>query len=50
MANLGRGAYPLTGDMAKARAAYQSFLALWRDADADLPALLQAQKEFARLR
>src|ERR1700691_1890301 len=51
MANLGLGrAYALTGDTAKARAAYQSFLALWRDADPDLPALLQAQAEFARLR
>lgn len=30
----------LQGDTAKARAAYQDFLRLWRDADPDIPILL----------
>jgi serine/threonine protein kinase/tetratricopeptide (TPR) repeat protein len=42
-------AYTLTGDTAKARAAYQDFLALWKDADRDLPLLKQAKAEHAKL-
>lgn len=34
---------------AKARAAYQDFLALWKSADPDIPILNQAKAEFARL-
>jgi eukaryotic-like serine/threonine-protein kinase len=34
---------------AKARAAYQDFLALWKDADPDIPILRKARAEFARL-
>jgi Flp pilus assembly protein TadD len=50
MAHLGLGrAYALTGDREKARAAYQQFLAVWKDADPDAPALRQAKAEFARL-
>jgi len=30
-------AYALQGDSAKARAAYQDFLGLWKDADSDTP-------------
>ncbi|HEY1754149.1 MAG TPA: protein kinase [Bryobacteraceae bacterium] len=37
------------GDRIKAKAAYQDFLALWKDADPDIPVLLQAQKEYAAL-
>jgi tetratricopeptide (TPR) repeat protein len=37
------------GDTAKAKAAYQDFLTLWKDADADIPLLKQATAEFARL-
>jgi hypothetical protein len=37
------------GDTAKAKAAYQNFLALWRDADRDVPILKQAKAEFAKL-
>jgi Flp pilus assembly protein TadD len=37
----------LTGDKPKARKAYQDFLALWKDADADLPLLIQARKEYS---
>jgi eukaryotic-like serine/threonine-protein kinase len=45
---LGR-AYVMTGDMAKARAAYQDFFALWKDADTDLPILKEAKTEYAKL-
>ncbi len=44
---LGR-AYAAAGDVGKARLAYQDFLTLWQDADADLPILRQAQLEVAR--
>jgi hypothetical protein len=43
-------AHVLQGDTAKARAAYQDFLGLWKDADQDVPVLKQAQQEYARLR
>jgi len=42
-------AYALQGDSAKARAAYQDFLALWKDADPDIPILKQAKSEYAKL-
>jgi len=42
---LGR-AYALQGDAAKARAAYEDFLALWKDADPDIPILQQAKAEY----
>ncbi|HTC57594.1 MAG TPA: protein kinase [Candidatus Sulfotelmatobacter sp.] len=45
---LGR-AYALSGDSAKAKAAYQDFFALWKDADADVPILKDARAEFAKL-
>jgi len=34
---------------AKARAAYQDFLALWKNADPDIPVLKQAKAEYAKL-
>ncbi len=40
----------LSGDTAKARKEYQDFLALWKDADADLPVWQQAQDEYAKLK
>jgi tetratricopeptide (TPR) repeat protein len=40
----------LSGDTAKARKEYQDFLALWKDADADLPILQQAKDEYAKLK
>jgi DNA-binding winged helix-turn-helix (wHTH) protein/tetratricopeptide (TPR) repeat protein len=50
LAHLGLGrAYALQGDTAKARAAYQDFLTLWKDADPDIPILVQAKAEYARL-
>ena len=45
---LGR-AYALQGDTAKARAAYQDFLTLWKDGDPDIPILKQAKAEYAKL-
>jgi ATP/maltotriose-dependent transcriptional regulator MalT len=42
-------AYVMQGDNAKAKAAYQDFLALWKDADSDIPILKQAQAEYAKL-
>jgi len=45
---LGR-AYALTGDTAKAGAGYQDFFALWKDADPDIPILIAAKAEYAKL-
>jgi eukaryotic-like serine/threonine-protein kinase len=42
-------AYSLQGDSAKARAAYQDFLTLWKDADPDIPILKQAKAEYTKL-
>jgi eukaryotic-like serine/threonine-protein kinase len=42
-------AYVLQGDTAKAKAAYQDFLTLWKDADPDIPILKQAKAEYAKL-
>jgi serine/threonine protein kinase/tetratricopeptide (TPR) repeat protein len=42
-------AYALQGDTAKARAAYQDFLTLWKDADPDVPILKQAKAEYTKL-
>jgi len=40
----------LKGDLPASRMAYQDFLALWKDADPELPVLQQARAEYARLR
>ena len=45
---LGRS-WALAGDKAKARRAYQDFLALWKDADPDIPILKEAKAEYAKL-
>ena len=45
---LGR-VFVFSGDKTKAKAAYQHFLALWKDADPDIQLLQQAKAEFARL-
>jgi tetratricopeptide (TPR) repeat protein len=42
-------AYVVAGDQAKARTAYQDFLALWKDADPDVSVLLRAKAEYAKL-
>jgi len=51
LAHLGLGrAYALQGDTAKARAAYEDLLALWKDADPDVPVIKQAKSEYAKLK
>lgn len=45
---LGR-ARAMAGDTPGARQAYQDFLALWKDADPDIPTLKQAKEEYAKL-
>jgi len=40
----------IQGSTVKARAAYQDFLALWKDADSDIPILKEAKAEYAKLR
>jgi len=42
-------AYTLQGDATKAKAAYKDFLALWKNADPDIPILKQAKSEYAKL-
>jgi serine/threonine protein kinase len=42
-------AYALQGETAKAKAAYQDFLTLWKDADPDIPIFKQAKAEYAKL-
>jgi eukaryotic-like serine/threonine-protein kinase len=43
-------AYAMQGDTAKARAGYQDFLTLWKDADPDIPILKEAKAEYAKLK
>jgi len=42
-------AQAMAGDTAAARRAYQDFLALWKDADPDVPVLREAKREYERL-
>jgi hypothetical protein len=42
-------AYAMQGNTMKARASYQDFLTLWKDADQNLPILIEAKKEYAAL-
>ncbi len=46
---LGR-AYAMQGDTVQAQAAYQDFFTLWKDADPDIPILITAKAEYAKLR
>src|SRR5271170_2300816 len=46
---LGR-ALAMSGDSAPARRSYDAFLALWRDADPDVPAYKEAKAELSKLR
>jgi eukaryotic-like serine/threonine-protein kinase len=43
-------AYSMQGDTAKAKSAYQDFLTLWKDADPDIPILIAAKAEYAKLK
>ena len=51
LAHLGLArAYALQGDTGHARTAYQDFFTLWKDADPDIPVLIAAKAEYAKLR
>jgi hypothetical protein len=50
LAHLGLArAHAMAGGTAKGRAAYQEFLALWKDADPDIHIRKQAKAEYAKL-
>jgi tetratricopeptide (TPR) repeat protein len=42
-------AYAMAGDKVNAKKAYEAFFATWKNADADLPQLVAAKKEYAAL-
>ena len=42
-------AYAMSGDTGKAKAAYQDFFKIWKDADSDIPILKQAKAEYGKL-
>lgn len=46
---LGRAA-KIEGDLSESRKAYQDFLALWKDADFDIPVLKEAKAEYEKLK
>ena len=51
LAHLGSArAAALTGDTAKSRKMYEAFLEFWKDADPDIPILIAAKAEYAKLR
>jgi len=51
LAHLGLArAAALTGETATSRKAYQDLLALWKDADPDLPVLVEAKKEYGQVK
>ena len=45
---LGR-VFALSGDKAKAKAAYEAFLTIWKNADSDVPILKSAKVGYAKL-
>jgi predicted Zn-dependent protease len=50
LAHLGLArAYSLSGNTAKAKIAFQDFFRLWKETDPDVPLLIQAKSEFAKL-
>src|SRR5688572_2461327 len=51
LAHLGLArAAAISGDTGKSRTAYQNFFALWKNADPDLPVLIEAKKEYEQLK
>ncbi len=42
-------AFAMSGDKIKAKAAYQDFLTLWKDAGPDIPIFKQAKAEYGKL-
>jgi predicted Zn-dependent protease len=50
LAHLGLArAYSLSGNPTKSKSAYQDFFAVWKNADSDVPLLIQAKAEYAKL-
>jgi hypothetical protein len=50
LARVGLGrAYSMLGNTPQARAAYEGFFTLWKDADPDIPILKEAKTEYAKL-
>ena len=50
LARLQQGrAFALAGDVVRSRASYEAFLAGWKDADPDVPVLLEARRELKEL-
>ncbi len=51
LAQLGQArAYVDAGDVRKGRQAYDRFFTLWKDADPDIPILIAAKEEYAKLK
>ncbi|HKO60099.1 MAG TPA: protein kinase [Pyrinomonadaceae bacterium] len=51
LAHLGLArAAAISGDTGKSRTAYQNFFAMWKNADPDLPVLIEAKKEYEQLK
>src|SRR4029453_1171723 len=51
LAHLGLArAFALQGDSTAARKAYQDFFAFWKDADPDIPILIEARSEYEKIR
>jgi serine/threonine protein kinase/predicted Zn-dependent protease len=51
LAHLGLArAAAIAGNTTKSRRAYQDFFALWKDADGDIPILIEAKKEYEKLK
>jgi len=51
LAHLGLArAAAIAGDTSKSRQAYQDFFALWKDADPDIPILIEAKQEYEKLK
>jgi eukaryotic-like serine/threonine-protein kinase len=42
-------AYALSGEKGQAQTAYRAFLTFWKDADPDVPILIEAKAEYAKL-
>jgi hypothetical protein len=42
-------AYVMEGNISQAKAAYEDFFALWKDADPEIPILKAAKAEYAKL-
>jgi eukaryotic-like serine/threonine-protein kinase len=51
LAHLGLARAPaMNGETTEARTSYNKFLSLWKDADADIPILIAAKAEYAKLK